>query len=182
MAKKISFADARKELTELARIGQAFIDGDLCRQILKPYAEKFMKGDDLDLNPEACVPLKKTLIRLERLARIPAATTLWRRRPDMPDRGEAVLLGGARSVYTDMKPANRGYEPPKMFKELQAAFLRSATAWKMQPESKGGKLPYAATQPVRGYKGTGVLSVFVPVKDSMGENAAVLEVFVQVKG
>lgn len=182
MAKKLAMAEVKRELSEIARVGQMFIDGDLCRKVLKPHSEKYMKGDDLDFDPDNFIPVKKTLIRLERLCRVPVSTTIWRRRPDMLDRGEALLHGAVRSIEADVKPANRGYEPAKLTKELKTAFLKGKPAWKLAKGVRSDLVRSHQVQPVKGFKGEAVLSLFVPVKDSMGENAAVLEVFASLNG
>lgn len=180
---KMSLADLKAELAQVARIGQAFVDGDLCRQVYQPGAETFMTGDDMDFNPEACVPLKKTLLRLERVSKAPCSTTLWRRRPDDPAAGEALIYGSLGSPLGGGKPGNRGYKPPRMVPQLAAAFMKGRAAW------RSGRHPNAAEMadrgqavPVRGVKGLVMVEHFVPVRDSMGEIAAVLEVFAAAQG
>lgn len=173
----------RQELMQVGRTGQLFVDGDLCRKAWHSHAETFLCGDDMDYNPETTVPLKKTLMRLERLSRFPCSTALWRRRPDVPDSGEALLFGAVGSPLGSEKPANRGYQPPKMTKELKAVFLKGRDAWRQDPGFRG--IPILITRgicvPARGVKKPLVLQYFVPVKDSMGEIAAALEVFTVVK-
>lgn len=124
--KTLSLATAKRELAEVARIGQAFVDGDLCRKIYRPIGETFTNSDDIDFEPATCVPLKQTLMKLERLARIPCACALWRRRPDLPEVGEPTLFGSFASPMHIYRPASSGstrkFEPPTMFAELSAAF------------------------------------------------------------
>jgi hypothetical protein len=176
---KLTLPEIKWELAEVARIGQMFVDGDLCRKVWQPYAETFMKGDDMDYNPEFTVPLKKTLFRLERLGRIPCGTALWRRRPDLPDCGEILLFGSLSSPDGGDKPANRGFKPPLMTKELQQVFLKNRTAWKLNPKSRAIHLQTERGLFVRakGLKASTTVQLFVPVKDSMGEVAAALEVY-----
>lgn len=177
--RKMTLAAIKQELAEVARIGQMFVDGDLCRKVWQPYAETFMKGDDMDYNPETTVPLKKTLLRLERLGRIPCCTALWRRRPDLPDSGEVLLCGSLSSPQGGEKPANRGYQPPPMTKELQQVFLKGRSAWRLDQKSRA--IPLQAARginvPAKGIKASTTVQFFVPVKDSMGEIAAALEVY-----
>ena len=177
-----SLVEVRRELAEVARIGQAFVDGDLCRKIYRPIGETFTNSDDIDFAPETCVPLKQTLMRLERLARVPCICSLWRRRPDRPEVGEPTLNGSFASpmhVYRPpMSGAKRKFDPPKMFPALAAAF-RGRPAWKLTPSptaTVAAGRGFGAD--VRGVSKPAFIEHFVPVKDSMGEIAAVLEVFI----
>ena len=182
-AGRLTLAEIQKELAEVARVGQVFLDGEWVRNAYSPYAETFMTGDDIDYNPEACVPLKKTLMRLERLSRVPCSTTVWRRRPDDPGSGEAVLCGFLSSPQAGGKPSNRGYVPPRMSKQLAAAF-GGKTVTKIDRKGPGARGMNARGRgvPARGVKGYAVVQVYVPVKDSMGEIAGVLEVFAAAVG
>jgi len=185
--RKLSMAELKRELAEVARVGQMFLDGDLARRVYHPHAVNFLCGDDMDFDPQAFMPLKKTLLRLERLARVPCATTLWRRRPvspgKAPDRGEALIFGGFGSPHGGSKPANRGYQPEKMFPELARAFLKGQNAWKVTRSRGAGYMAERGLGvKVKGLKGPAFIELFVPVKDSMGEIAAVLEVFAATAG
>ena len=185
-SRPLSLAAVKRELAEVARIGQAFVDGDLCRKIYRPIGETFTNSDDIDFAPETCVPLKQTLMRLKRLARVPCICSLWRRRPDRPEVGEPTLNGSFASPMHIYRPpmsgAKRKFDPPEMFRELAAAFA-GRSAWKITPS------PAAAVAAGRGFgariKGLtkpAFVEHFVPVKDSMGEVAAVLEVFIAAGG
>jgi len=181
MKKTFKMSRIKDELARIARIGQEFVDGDLCRQAWEPHSETFMCGDDMDYNPDACVPLKKTLMRLERLCPFPCSTTLWRRRPDFPDTGEVLLFGMHSSPQGGNKPP-RGYVPPKMTRELEAVFLRGESAWRK--DAGGGTVAILIGRGVAvngvGVKNPFSLQLFVPVKDSMGDIAVALEVFTVV--
>ena len=177
-AKTLPLAEVQRELAEVARVGEMFLDGDLARRAYHPHAVNFMCGDDMDFDPEAFMPLKKTMLRLERLARVPCATTLWRRRPDLPWAGEALIFGGFASPHGGSKPANRGYVPQKMFPELSRAFLKGQSAWKLTRSPGAGFMAERGQGvKVKGISQPTFIEIFVPVKDSMGEIAAVLEVF-----
>ena len=180
MARRLTLAEIKAELAEVARIGQVFVDGDLCRKAYQPYAETFMTGDDMDFNPETTVPLKKTLLRLERVSRVACSTTLWRRRPDDPSSGEALFFGTTSSPLAGGKPSNRGYKPPKMTPELKAAFLQGKSVWKVNRREVSAALTMhdrGQAVAARGIQGPCIVERFVPIRDSMGEIAAVLEVF-----
>ncbi len=175
----LTLAQVKDELRWVAHVGEVFMDGDLCRKAWNPHAQTFMKGDDMDYNPEAGVPLKKTLLRLERVGSFPCCTSLWRQRPDVPESGEALLYGSWRSPYSEGKPSNNGYTPPKMTPEMEKVFKQGKTSVSVNRglscihtlESRGLKVH------VSGIKEPSTVQVFVPVKDSMGDIAAALEVF-----
>jgi len=181
VGRALALAAVKRELAEVARIGQAFVDGDLCRKIYRPIGETFTNSDDIDFAPETCVPLKQTLMRLERLARVPCICSLWRRRPDRPEVGEPTLNGSFSSpmhVYRPPMSGRGGFNPPRMFPALAAAF-RGRPAWKLTPSptaTVAAGRGFGAD--VRGVSKPAFIEHFVPVKDSMGEIAAVLEVFI----
>jgi len=179
----LSLAAVRRELAEIGRVGQAFVDGDLVHEAYFPHSRTFMCGDDMDFNPAAFLPLKMTMLRLERLSRVKCSTTLWRRRPDMPDRGEALIYGSYSSPHGGDKPAARGYQPKPMFPELARAFLRGLPAWKVTRDWRAGSMSERGMGVrIAGVKQPTFVEHFVPVKDSMGEIAAVLEVFAATDG
>ena len=178
----LSLAEVKRELGEVARIGQAFVDGDLCRKIYRPIGETFTNSDDIDFEPATCVPLKQTLMKLERLARMPCSCGLWRRRPDMPEVGEPTLCGSCASPMHLYRPASSGstrkFGPPSMFEELASAFQGRAT-WKInRSAAAAGAARRGLCANVRGIAKPVFIEYFVPVRDSMGEIAAVLEVFI----
>jgi hypothetical protein len=182
MQNAMSLDDVKRELAEVARIGQVFVDGDLCRKIYRPIGETFTNGDDIDFEPATCVPLKQTLMKLEGLARIPCVCALWRRRPDMPKVGEPTLFGSYASPMHIYRPPMSGstkkFEPPEMFAELKEAF-RGRAVWKITPSATAitaARRGFGA--PVRGVAPSTFIELFVPIKDSMGAIAAVLEVFI----
>lgn len=178
----LSLSAVKRELADVARIGQAFVDGDLCRSIYRPIGDTFTNSDDIDFEPATCVPLKQTLMKLERLARIPCVCALWRRRPDMPEVGEPTLFGSVASpmhIYrAPMSGSTRKFEPPKMFAELASAFQGRAT-WKITRSAAAviaARRGFCAS--VRRGRTSAFIEHFVPIKDSMGEIVAVLEVFI----
>jgi len=178
----LALAAVKRELAEVARIGQAFVDGDLCRKIYRPIGETFTNGDDIDFEPAACVPLKQTLIRIERLARLRCVCALWRRRPDRPKVGEPTLFGSFASPMHIYRPpmsgSTRKFDPPEMFAELRTAF-RGRPVWKITPSANAASAARRGfSARIRGVGPSTFVELFVPIKDSMGETAAVLEVFI----
>jgi hypothetical protein len=184
MAKRMKMADLKDELAEVARVGQMFVDGDACRNAWAPGCECFTKGDDMNYNNPVVVPLKKTLFKLERLSRVPCSTTLWRRRPDDPESGEPLLFGSHGTPEGADKPSNWGYTPPRMTPQMRKAFVDGKPAWKTKknPKQAGHLLSRGCTQRVTDRKGVSSVQLFVPVKDSLGEIAALLEVFTVAVG
>ena len=184
MAKRLTLNEVKKELAEVARVGQMFVDGDACRKLWAPDAQTFMTGDDMNYDNDVTVPVKKTLFRLERLSRVPCSTALWRRRPDVPGSGEALLFGSTGSPEGAAKPGNRGYVPPKMTKEMKKVFLEGKSAWKVRHNRPGAEvmIDRGLDQPTREINGNATVQLFVPIEDSMGEVAAALEVFTVATG
>lgn len=179
-AKHWTLPAIKDELSKVAQIGGLFVDGELCRHAWKPHAETFMRGDDMDYNPETVVPLKKTILRLERIAPFPCCTTLWRRRPDNPDTYEPLLYGSFSSPDGIMKPPNRNYKPPALTREMKSVFLKGKAAWKTKADANGKLgLRRRTNKVVTGdVRNPTVIQRYVPVKDSLGDIAAALEVFV----
>jgi hypothetical protein len=182
--RRLSLAEVKAELAEVARVGQMFVDGDDCHNLWTPEARTFLTGDDMNYNNDVAVPVKKTLFKLERLCRIPCSTALWRRRPDFPDAGEALLFGSTGSPEGSQKPGNRGYRPPKMTREMRRGFLEGKPAWKVRHNRPGAQIliDRGLDQPTREINGNATVQLFVPVKDSMGDIAALLEVFTVATG
>jgi hypothetical protein len=174
------------ELAEVARVGEVFVDGELVKSAWMPYADDFMRGDDMDYNEVATIPLKKTLMRLERVSRVPCSTLVWRRRPDDRGSGEALLCGSYSSPQAGDKPANRGYKPPRMTKELAAIFVKGkGRVMKVdrKPQAHAHRMNIRGMcVPAKGLKGKALVQVYVPVRDSMGDVVGVLEVFTAAIG
>ena len=167
----------KRELAAVARAGALFVEGDLCRQAYAPGLECFAGGDDLNYHAAACVTLKKTLLRLERLARTPCCVALWRVRPDKPECVEPLLYGSRRAPLGDAKPAVRGYRPLPMFTAFRQAYHKRRPSWRLARDAQATGADYGLAHPARAGKRRVIVEHFVPVLDSMGEVAAVLEVF-----
>jgi hypothetical protein len=184
--KRLTVKEISAELAEVARAGSIFVDGELVKEAYMPYARAFTCGDDMDFNPVATVPLKKTLMRLELLSRVPCATTVWRRRPDDPKSGEALLSGFASSPQAGDKPANRGYKFPPMSRELAEVFLHGRQCVvKVDRKVERAVLTMRTrgrSVPAKGLKGSAMVQVYSPIKDSLGEVVGVLEVFAAAVG
>lgn len=178
-----SLASVRAELSEAIRAGCMFMDGDLLNTVLRPYAVTFLIGDDLDLNPESVVPLKKTLLRTERFCRVPCSSVLWRKRPDMADRIEPILYGSIASPLAIDKVANRGYEPLIMSADFRKVFKSGKSVWLVNkmPENRVTVLVNRGFYcRVSSVKSTSVARYISPVYDSMDDVLGALELFTVV--
>lgn len=79
--------DMARELDDVARIATVMVDGDVCQRIVTPRALEYMfkndprdqwlAGDNYDVNDQAFIAVKKTLLRLSHLAPFPCDVNLW---------------------------------------------------------------------------------------------------------
>ncbi len=90
-----------RELQEVARVATVMMDGDLCQRIMTERALKklFVKdpedqwagADNFDVNAEAFVQAKKTLMRLARLQPYPIDCNLWMLFKEDPKRIQILI-------------------------------------------------------------------------------------------
>ena len=90
-----------RELDEVARVATVMVDGDVCQRIVTPRALDYMfkndprdpwaAGDNYEVNDEAFIAVKKTLIRLSRLAPFPCDVNLWMPIAGHPDKVRVVI-------------------------------------------------------------------------------------------
>lgn len=151
-----------RELEETARVASVMVDGDVCRRIVTARAmdyllrtdpkNRFLAGDNYDVNAEAFHSVKKTLIRLSRLVPFPADANLWMPVPGHPDKVRIVI-----------RNAN----------ELSQFWPWGALYQDMIPEMKTvletGRLLTVTRKP-------GWVSALAPVRDSLGDIVALVEV------
>jgi hypothetical protein len=150
------------ELEDAARVASVMVDGDQCRRIVTPRAmeymfrkdprDRFVAGDNYEVNYQAFDAVKKTLIRLSRLVSFPADATLWMPIPGHPDKIRVVIRNGNElsqfwpwgALYQDMIP-----EMKRVLETGQRATVANKPGW---------------------------VSVLAPVTDSLGDVVAVVEV------
>jgi hypothetical protein len=151
-----------RELEDAARVASVMVDGDACRRIVTPRAmdyllrtdgaDRFLAGDNYEVNYAAFDAVKKTLIRISRLVSFPADANLWMPVPGHPDKIRVVI-----------RNAN----------ELSQFWPWGALYQEMIPEMKTvlatGRRTTVAQKP-------GWVSVLVPVSDSLGDIVALVEV------
>jgi hypothetical protein len=157
-----------KQLDEVAHAATVMVDGDVCRRIVTPRAselmfstdpkDKFLASDNYDVNAEAFIQTKKTLIRLSRLAAVPCDVNLWMPIDGHPDKIRIVI----RNVH-----------------ELSQFWIWGALYQEMIPSMKQvldtGRRVTVAQKP-------GWVSVVAPVFDSLADVVAVVEVAAQQPG
>lgn len=157
-----------KELEEVARVATVMVDGDLCQRIVTPRALQYMLkvdprdqwlgSDNFDVNQEAYIRTKKTLIRLGRLVSFPCDVNLW-----MP----------------------LGSEPPKIqilirnSNEMSQFWPWGALSQEMIPAMKK---VLESGQRVTVREKPGWISVLAPVWNSLGEVVGLVEVVSQRPG
>jgi len=93
--------DMARELDEVARISIIMVDGDACQRITTPRAldymfkndprDQWLAGDNYEVNDREFIAVKKTLIRLSRLAPFPCDVNLWMPIPDHPGKVHIVI-------------------------------------------------------------------------------------------
>ena len=154
--------DMARELDDVARVASVMVEGDMCQRIVTPRALDYMfkvdphdpwaAGDNYEVNDEAFNAMKKTLIRLSRLAPFPCDVNLW-----MP------IAGHPDKVRVVIRNAN----------ELSQFWPWGALYQDMIPEMKTvletGRRITVTQKP-------GWVSVLVPVSDSLGDIVGVVEV------
>jgi hypothetical protein len=138
-------------LNELGRVALAVIDIDAVRDCLLPRARIEGPADDHGYDIDLCNRVKGGLLRVERLSDLGIATAIWRLRPDKAGTADLVLAG---SAYPPQFIAWDEYAMPTP-EAMQAAF-----------EGRPGTLYGDKNE---------LISVFVPLRDSLDDVVAVLE-------
>ena len=151
-----------RELEEAARVASVMVDGDACRRIVTPRAmeyllrtdgpDRFLAGDNYEVNHTVFDAVKKTLIRIARLISFPADANLW-----MP------IPGHPAQIRVVIRNAN----------ELSQFWPWGALYQTMIPEMK---TVLATGRRITVTQKPGWVSVLAPVFDSLGEIVAVVEV------
>jgi hypothetical protein len=158
-AQQDRFAQA---LDDAARVASVMVDGDLCRRIVTPRAmdymfrvdprDRYVAGDNYEVNYEAFDSVKKTLIRISRLVPFPADANLW-----MPISGHA---GKIRVVIRNANELSQFWPWGALYQEMIA---------EMKSVLETGRRITVTQKP-------GWVSVLAPVSDSLGDIVAVVEV------
>jgi len=152
----------RHDLDEVARAATIMVDGDLCQKIMTARASarmtvvdpknRWAASDDFEVNHEAYIQTKKTLIRLSRLVSYPCDVNLWMPLEKSPGKIQILIRNANElsqfwswgALYQDMIPAMR---------EVLETGQRRAVAEK-----------------------PGMVSVLAPVSNSLGDIVGLVEV------
>lgn len=160
-------AEMQKELDDVARIGSVMVDGDVCQNIVTERAkefllasdprDRFLAGDNYDVVDASFDAVKKTLIRLSRLASFPADVNLWMPIEGHPDKIQLVI----RNKNEMSQFWNWGELYGDMVPEMKAVLeTRQRIAVTRKP---------------------GWISVLAPVYNSLGDVVGLIEAVSQVK-
>ena len=154
-----------QELDHIASVAGVMVDGDLCRRIVTPRAleymfkidphDRFLAGDNYDVNDAEFNSAKKTLIRLSRLAPFACDVNLWMPIPGHPDKVQVVI----RNVH-----------------ELSQFWVFGAVNQDMFPPMRE---VLESGKRVTVKQRHGMISVLGPVYDSLGDVAGLVEVVAQ---
>jgi hypothetical protein len=150
------------DLDGIAHVASVMIDGDICQRILTARArqhilhpdarDKWSDADNYDVDDQAFITTKKTLIRLAQLADYPVDVNLWMPIEGMPGRIHIVIR-------------NR-YE--------MSQFWTWGTLTQDTPAPMNTVLEKGSRISVRGK--SGYISVLAPVRNSLGDIAGLVEV------
>lgn len=158
--------ELKKSLDEVARTGSVMVDGDVCQRITTERAKEYMvkkdprdrwiDGDNFDVNAEPYIQTKKTLMRLARLVDFPCDVNLW-----MP------LDNIAGQVQVVIRNVN----------EMSQFWRFGQLHQPMPPEMKQ---VLASGERLAVIRRPGMVSVLAPVRNSLGDTVGLLEVVAQM--
>ena len=153
-------ADPAASLDRVAQIATAMVDGDVCSRIETPRSRKFESqkdprdpwraSDNYDVDHDAFIGAKKTLMRLARLCESPCDVNLWM--PLSADRIQVMV----RNVH-----------------EMSQFWPWGALNQEMPPEMKK---VLDTGQRVTVRRRPGMISVLAPVRNSLGDIVGLVEV------
>ncbi len=156
-----------RQLDDVARVASVMVDGDVCERIMTPRAlqsllkedprDKWAASDNFDVNHDAFIQTKKTLIRLGRLGPPRTDLNLW-----MPVPGDGsriqILIRNANEISQFWR-----------WGDLHQA----ATPEMKQVLTTGRRLTINERK--------GFVSVLAPVSNSLGDIVALVEVVTQLE-
>jgi hypothetical protein len=159
--------DMAAQLDEVARVGSIMVDGDVCQRIVTERAMKYMftedprdrwlAGDNYEVDDAAFVATKKTLLRLSHLVSFSADVNLWMPIKGHPDKIRVVIRN--RHELSQFWPWGALYQ--NMIPQMKTVL-------------ETGKRITVTEKP-------GWISVLAPVSDSLGDVVGVLEVVTQIQ-
>jgi len=164
---KEASAEMQKELDAIARVGSVMVDGDVCQRIVTRRAigfmfandphDRFLAGDNYDVDDESFNAVKKTLIRLSHLASFPADVNLW-----MPIEGHP---GKVQIVVRNKNEMSQFWTWGALYQDMFP---------QMDTVLKTGHRLTVANKP-------GWISVLAPVYNSLGDIIGLIEAVSRVE-
>ena len=155
------------QLDSVARVASVMLDGDLARRIQTPRSvasmletnprDPWAAADNYDVDHVAFTAAKKTLIRLSHLCTTPCDVNLWMAVPSKPSRVQVLI----RNVN-----------------EISQFWPWGALHQEMPPEMRR---VLDTGERVTVQRRPGMVSVLAPVRDSLGDVVALVEVVAQAK-
>lgn len=156
-------ADPREDaMREIARVASVMLDGDQCKRIVTPQAlaamfadnpkDKYAASDDYNVDHATFIAVKKTLIRLSRLAAFPNDVNLW-----MP---LAAKPGKIHIVIRNVNELSQFWPWGALHQDMHPS---------MQTVLEKGEVQVVREKP-------GLTSVLAPVYDSLGDIVGLVEV------
>lgn len=155
-------AQLDQDLDQIARVATIMVDGDVCQRIVTTRAlgsmlrsdprDKWADSDNYDVDHEAFIGVKKTLIRLSHLVDYPVDVNLWMQLPADPPRIHIVIRN--RFEMSQFWEWGKLHQP--MFPEMQTV-LRTGNRMMVK-------------------KKRGFVSVLAPVYNSLGDIIGLVEV------
>lgn len=157
----------QKELDIVAHVGSAMVDGDICQKIVTQRArellfasdprDRFLAGDNYDVDDVAFNTVKKTLIRLSHLSSFPADVNLW-----MPIEGHA---GKIQLVIRNKNEMSQFWNWGELYGDMVP---------QMETVLKTGQRVTVTSKP-------GWISVLAPVHNSLGDVVGLIEAVSRIK-
>jgi hypothetical protein len=157
----------QKQLEEIGRVASVMVDGDVCQRIVtqralahmlrKDSRDQWVAGDNYDVDDQAFVSTKKTLMRLARLADFPVDANLWMPVEGVKDRVQVVI----RNRF-------------EMSQFWSWGELMQETPAPMREVLRTGKHVVVKQTP-------GYVSALAPIRNSLDETVGVVEVVSKFK-
>ena len=151
-----------RDLDEIARVATTMVDGDVAQKIMTPRAlEKMFAsnpmdpstgGDNFDVNADAYIQVKKTLIRLARLVDYPVDCNLWMPFLENPSQIQ-ILIRQRNEMSQFWKWGDLLQDIPSEMKEVLQTGKRKVVL-----------------------KSSDLISVLAPVYNSLGDIVGIVEV------
>ena len=160
-------AEMQKDLDAMARVGSVMVDGDVCQRIVTQRAKDFMftsdprnrflAGDNYDVDDVSFNAVKRTLIRLSHLSSFPADVNLW-----MPIEGHP---GKIQMVVRNKNEMSQFWPWGTLYQDMIPA---------METVLKTGHRVTVQAKP-------GWISVLAPVYNSLGDIVGLIEAVSRAK-